>query len=348
MSRISTFLVSIAAAVLVADLGHAQANLTGETAAPITVPGNTMLGLAAATSSAGLINIQVATGQTLTNSIQNTAEGKTDVASAPFFLTFLLSKGAGPYAKLGPEKGAELADQLAVLYTYRFGVNALSAFESKNFGGWGAIEGATIYNGPPRGVALTRARGVIKIATGLDDGEGYTGVQVNWGQAVKTMTDGSVDAHSLPANFPDGFLSQASATGAMVVYSLPKAVFEGDAAQNFIKAPGTAGVVVPKDDLFGPDITVLSEDDMFRGIGEIGGEVVGKSMDEETAYMLTKAFLDSLDTVTARAPMMDSVWLGETDPQFTGLCSAVPLKYHPGAVRAWEEAGYPIPDCAKP
>ena len=28
-------------------------------------------------------------------------------------------------------------------------------------------------------------------------------------------------------------------------------------------------------------------------------------------------------------------------------CGPNPLKYHPGAVAAWEEAGYTIPDCAK-
>jgi hypothetical protein len=30
------------------------------------------------------------------------------------------------------------------------------------------------------------------------------------------------------------------------------------------------------------------------------------------------------------------------------MCGPSPVKYHPGAVRAWEEAGYTVPDCAKP
>jgi hypothetical protein len=348
MTIIKKALLGIALSGVLTGNAFAQENLTAETAAPVAVPGNTVLGLAEAAAAAGVADIQVAAGQTLTNSVQNVAEGNTDIAAAPFLLPFLLSKGAGPYAKLGPETGAELANNLAVLYTYRFGVSALSAYNSRNFGGWDAIAGATIYNGPPRGVALTRARGVAKIVTGLDDGDGYTGLQVNWGQAVKTMTDGSADAHILPTNFPDGRLAQAAASGAMTVFSMPIAAFESDAAQNFIRAPGSVGVVVPKDGLFGENITVASEDDMFRGIGEVGGDVVNKSMDDDTAYALTKAFLDSLDTIRARTPFMPNVWLGETDPQYTGLCSAVPLTYHPGAVRAWEEAGYTIPDCAKP
>ena len=60
----------------------------------------------------GIANIQLADGQTLTNSIQNVAEGKTDIAGTPYILPFLLSKGRGPYSKLGAEKGAELASNL--------------------------------------------------------------------------------------------------------------------------------------------------------------------------------------------------------------------------------------------
>lgn len=348
MSKTKFFVAVLTAALCAAGSGIAQVNLTAETAAPVAVAGNTVLGLSEATSSAGVANLQVATGQTLTNSIQNVAEGKTDIASSPFILTFLMSRGAGPYAKLGPEKGAELAGSLAVLYTYRFGVHTLSAFESKNFAGWEAIEGATIYNGPPRGAALTRARSVVKIATGFDEGEDYTGVQVNWGQSVKTMTDGSADAFVLPTNFPDGRLAQAAASGAMVVFSLPKDIFESDAAKKFAKAPGSVAITMPKEGLFGPNITVQSEDDLFRGLGEVGGEVVNTAMDEDTAYALTKAMLESLETVKNRTPFMSTVWLGETDTKFTSLCGAVPVKYHPGAVRAWEEAGYSIPDCAKP
>ena len=348
MNRLS-IVAGVLSALLASATASAQANLTAETAAPVAVPGVTMLALAEAAQAGGVANIQVATGQTLTNSAQNVAEGKTDIAAAPFLLTFLMSKGAGPYAALGAEKGAELADRLAVLYTYRFGTYALSSFESSGFGGWDAVEGATIFNGPPRGAALNRARALVKLSTGLDDGEGYTGIQVNWGQAVKTMTDGSADANVLPTSFPDGRLSQASASGTMVIHSMPADAYDSEAARKYMKAPGSVGVMVEgTEGLFGPNVVLESEDGMFRGIGEVGGEIVGKEMDEDLAYALTRAFLDNLDAFHAKAPMMDNVWLGETDPAKTGMCGAVPVKYHPGAVRAWEEAGYAIPDCAKP
>ncbi len=337
------------AASLIASSAIAQANLTAETGPPVTVPGVTMLALAEASAKAGVADIQVATGQTLTNSIQNVAEGKTDISSAPFLLTFLLERGGGPYGALGAEKGAELASTLSVLYTYRFGTYALSAYESSGFSGWDAVEGATIYNGPPRGAALSRARALVSLTTGLEDGKGYTGLQVNWGQAVKTMTDGSADAHVLPTNFPDGRMAQAGASGAMVIFSMPIEAYESEGAQKYMKAPGSVGMTKEIDgDIFGPNIRIVSEDNVFRGIAEVGGDIVQKSMDEETAYQLTKAFLDNLEEFEGKAPFMPTVWLGETDQSITGMCGAISLKYHPGAVRAWEEAGYTLPECAKP
>lgn len=338
----------VAALTFAAD-ANAQTNLTAEAASPVSAGGNTILGLAELAGEAGVANIQVTTGQVLTNAIQNVAEGKTDIGAAPFTLPFLLSKGVGPYAKLGPEKGAEMAGDLAVLYTYRLAVFGVSSYETSKFGGYDAIKGATIYNGPPRGGALNRARSMVKLATGLDEGDGYTGLQVSWGQAVKTVTDGSADAFILPMNFPDARLAPAASAGAMVVHSFPKDIFESEGAQKYAKAPGTAAVKVEiYDDMFGPGFSVISEDEFFRGYADVGGDIVNVSMDEELAYNLTKSFLEGMDRVEARTPYMPTIWLGETAIEFTGLCGAVPMKYHPGAVRAWEEAGYTIPDCAKP
>lgn len=332
-----------------ASTSFAQSNLSAETAAPNTVPGTSVLSLGEVAAQEGIADIQVKTNQTLTNSVQNVAEGSTDVATAPFLLPFLLSRGAGPYGALGAEKGAELAGQLATLYTYRYSVYGLSAYDSKQFAGWDAIEGATLYNGPPRGAALTKARGLVKLATGLDDGEGYSGVQVNWGQAVKTITDGSADAHVLPMSFPDGRLGQASASGAITVFSFPKETFESESGEKFGNAPGNIALSMPiEENMFGENISVSSVDDVFRGYADVGGEIVNVSMDEELAYKLTKAFLDNIDVYKNKAPNMPSSWFGETKVQLTGLCGPSPLKYHPGAVRAWEEAGFTLPDCAKP
>ena len=336
------------ATMLFGQAALGQANLTAETASPGSAPGVSVIALSEVAAKSNIANMQVSTGQTLTNSVQNVAEGKTDVAAAPFVLPFLMSKSVGPYAKLGKEKGAELTSRLAVLYTYRIACQGLYAYDSANFPGYGGIKGATVFNGPPRGAALTNARDLVRIVTGLEEKKDYNAVQVNWGQAVKTIQDGSADAMVLPMSFPDGRMTAALSSGDMTIFSMPIEAFEGDTFQKFTKRPGTVAVKLPISDMgWKGGVTVKSEDDNFRCPGTVGGEIVNVSMDFATAKGLTKAFLDGLDTFMAKAPFMPNSWHGETDIALTDMCGLNPLKYHPGAIAAWEEAGYSIPACAK-
>jgi len=324
-------------------------NLTGETASPGGSIHLSMAHLAEVAAAADVANIQVADGQTLTNSIQNVAEGKTDIAGTPYILPFLMSKGRGPYAKLGEEKGAELASNLRALYPVTLGIFALYAFDSKGLNGWDDLEGRSIYNGPPRGAALSNARAIIQLTSGLKDGDGYKGVQVNWGQAVKTITDGSADAVVLPILFPDSRITQALASGNMTVWSVPVDKWDSEPFQKYLRAPGSAPFTleVSKADL-GEGVTVVSEDGTFRGLATIGGDIVNKNMSFELAKALTKAHIDTLDELKAKAPFARYAGYGVVDSVKSGMCGPNPLKYHEGAVAAWEEAGYTIDDCAKP
>ena len=345
----SSKFLTVAATMLAASTAHAQTVLTAETAAPNTTPGISIISLSEAAASAGIADIQVSAGQTLTNSVQNVAEGKTDIAAAPFILPFLLSRGVGPYAGLGAETGADLASNLAVLYTYRISVQGLYAYDSSSVSGWDDIEGKTIYNGPPRGAALTNARLLTQTITGLEEGSGYKGIQVNWGQAVKTIQDGSADAFVLPQAFPDPRVTAALASGNMSIFSMPKDVFESDAFAKVAGLPGTVAFQMPVSETgYGDGVTVVSEDDTFRGPGTVGADIVNVSMDFELAKSLTAAFIENIESIYhAKAPFMAGTWHGETAIELTDMCGPNPLKYHPGAVAAWEEAGYALPDCAK-
>lgn len=338
---------AIVAASLCAAPAFAQANLTAETA---SAGGSTHLApshLTEVVGTQGIANIQLAEGQTLTNSIQNVAEGKTDIASAPHILPFLMSRGVGPYGKLGKEKGAELASNLRSIYPYTLGIFFLYAFDAKGVGGWDDLEGKVIFNGPPRGGALNNARTMIELITGLKDGEGYEGIQANWGQATAVISGGEPDAVVLPELFPNTRVSTIGSSGKLTAWSMPKDIYDSEAMQKYMKAPGSASVELPVAELqktMGDDWTFVSEDDTFRALATIGGDVVNKNMDEELVYKLVSAYVATLDDLKAKAPFGNTV--NYDNPAF-GMCGANPMKYHKGAVRAWEDAGFEIPDCAK-
>ena len=334
------------AAIFTATGAFAQANLTAETASP---GGATYLSPAHMTEIAGtrgIANIQLADGQTLTNSIQNVAEGKTDIAATPHILPFLMSRGVGPYGSLGKEKGAELAANLRAINPFTLGIFLLYAYDAKGISGWDGLEGKKIYNGPPRGGALNNARAMIQIITGLKDGEGYEGIQTNWGQGTALVTSGEPDAIVLPELFPGSRLTSITAAGKVTGWSMPKDVYDGEAMQKYMVAPGSAPFTMPLAELqatMGDDWTFISEDDTFRGFATIGGNVVHKDMDEQLVYDLVSAYVATLDELKAKAPFGNNV--GFDDPM-QGMCGVNPVKYHPGAVRAWRDAGYTIDECA--
>ncbi len=337
----------IAAAIGVfACTASAQTILTAETGPPGTVPFTAMTALAEIAAAENIADFQVADSQTLTNSLQNVANGTTDVSGAPLILTFLMSRGAGPYAKLGAEKGAEMIANVQALHTYNYGGFGLYAYDSASVNGWDDIAGKTILNGPPRGAALTNDRQILQLVSGVEDGKDYKGIQVNWGQMPKTITDGSADAMMLPVTFPDNRITRSLAAGSMTLWSIPKDVWEGERMQKYIQSPGTAGIVFDLSDL--PEqkgLTIVSEDGIWRSPSTVAAEVVNASMDFETAKALTAAVIEHTDVMLSKTPFMATTGIGSVG---LGLCGAVPLKYHPGAIAAYEEAGMTVPDCAKP
>ena len=341
-----SFLAALAGLVLFGGAASAQVNLTAETASP---GGATHLSPAHMTEIAGtkgIANIQLADGQTLTNSIQNVAEGKTDIAATPYILPFLMSRGVGPYGSLGKEKGAELASNLRAINPFTLGIFLLYAYDAKNIDGWDDLKGRKIYNGPPRGGALTNARSMIQIVAGLKDGEDYEGLQVNWGQGTTLVTSGEPDAIVLPELFPGSRLTSVTAAGKMTGWSMPKAAYESEEMQKYMQAPGSAPVTMDIATLrekMGDDWTFISEDDTFRAFATIGGNVVHKDMDEQLVYELVSSYVASLDDLKAKAPYGDTVGF---DMPMQGMCGANPVKYHPGAARAWIDAGYKIEQCA--
>ncbi|MEM9107550.1 MAG: TAXI family TRAP transporter solute-binding subunit [Pseudomonadota bacterium] len=324
----------------------AQANLTAETSSPGGATHLSPAHLTEIAGTTGITNIQLTDGQTLTNSIQNVAEGKTDIAGTPHILPFLMSRGVGPYGSLGKEKGAELAGNLRAINPFTLGIFLLYAYDAKGIDGWDDLKGRKIYNGPPRGGALTNARSMIQIVSGLKDGEDYEGLQVNWGQGATLVTSGEPDAIVLPELFPGSRLTSVTAAGKMTGWSMPKEAYESEAMQKYMQAPGSAPFTMPLADLqakMGDDWTFISEDDTFRAFATIGGNVVHKDMDEDLVYELVTAYIASLDDLKAKAPYGDSV---SFDFPMLGMCGANPLKYHPGAARAWRDAGYELDDCA--
>lgn len=347
--RISKLLAAAAVTAMTASAATAQVNLSAEASSPGNSPHLSMIHLGDVLGRAGIANLQIQEGQTLTNSIVNVAEGKTDMSPMPTVLHFLLEKGRGPFSSQG-EKGAALAANLRALYPYNAGAYGLVSHRSNNITKWGDLAGKTVFNGPPRGAALVNARQAIQMAAGLQDGKDYKGLQANWGQLANILVDGSAEAFVIPLTFPSERVVVALSAGDVTIVSTPKDIYESEAYQKFLAAPGNIPIEIAAEDMgYGKaqGVTLVSEDGIFRGMGTAFVDIVHKDMDFELVKAITATYIRTMDQLKAKAPYARNIGLGVLDARKSGLCGALSLKYHPGAVAAWEEAGYTVPDCAK-
>ncbi|MFZ5965363.1 TAXI family TRAP transporter solute-binding subunit [Thalassococcus sp. BH17M4-6] len=332
----------------------AQATLTAETTTPGSTPHYIDSTLAAILESAGVATLQITEGATLTNSVQAVAEGQLDMAPAPLILPFLLSRGIGPYSGVGPEKGAELAGNLRALFFNAGSAQILGYYNNNPVADIRDMSGLRIWNGPPRGAALTSGRAMIQLLSGLQDGQGYEGVQTPWPDTVSTITSGAVDAWTIPEGLPSGREIAIAAAGGITLHDVPSDLLASELGQQILAAPGHAAYSVPVEEFraayAGNDITVVTDDDTFDSFATAFAQIVPASMDDDLVYRIVTAYLEGEDRFVSGSPRGPFIRLsfGDLDGTAQGACGAVQIKMHPGAIRAFEDAGHTVADCLRP
>lgn len=343
-----------AAAVLLPLAAAAQVTLTAETTTPGSTPHYVDTTLAAILDSAGVATMQITEGATLTNSVQAVAEGRLDMAPAPLILPFLLSRGIGPYSGVGPEKGAELAGNIRALFFNAGSAQVFGHYNSNPVADIRNLEGLRIWNGPPRGGALTSGRAMIQLLSGLKDGEGYEGIQTAWPDTVPTITGGGADAWTIPEGLPSGRQIAIAASGGITLYDVPSDLLASKLGQQIVGAPGHAPYSLPVEVVRkayeGNDITIVTDDDTFDSFATAFGQIVPATMDEELVYNIVKAYLEGENRFLEGSPRgpFTKLSFGDLDGKTQGVCGVVQVKMHPGAIRAFEEAGHTVADCLRP
>jgi len=339
---------------IVPAVALAQTTLTAETTSPGSTPHYVDTTLAAVLGSAGVATLQITEGATLTNSVQAVAEGRLDMAPAPLILPFLLSRGIGPYAGVGPEAGAEAAGNIRALFFQVASAQMFGHYNSSPIEDIRDLSGQRIWNGPPRGAALTSGRAMIQLLSGIKEAEGYEGVQSPWPDTVSTITGGAVDAWTIPEGLPSGRQIAIAAAGGITIYDVPSDLLESELGQQIVAAPGHAPYSVPVEEFraayAGNDITIVTDDDTFDTFALAFAQIVTASMDDDLAYNITKAYLEGEErflTGSPRGPYL-GLSFGDLDGVSQGVCGAVQVRMHPGAIRAYEDAGHTVADCLRP
>jgi len=343
-----------AVVALAPALATAQVTLTAETTSPGSTPHYIDTTLAAVLESAGVATMQITEGATLTNSVQAVAEGQLDMAPAPLILPFLLSRGIGPYAGVGEDKGADLAQNIRALFFTAASAQIFGHYNSGTVSDIRNLDGLRIWNGPPRGAALTSGRAAVQLLAGLQDGDGYEGIQTPWPDTVSAITGGGADAWTIPEGLPSGRQIAIAAAGGTTIYDMPSDLLASELGQQIVNAPGHAPYSVPVEEVraayAGNDITIVTDDDTFDSFATAFAQIVPATMDDGLAYEITRAYLAGQERFVTGSPRGPYLFLsfGDIDGVSQGVCGAVQVKMHPGAIRAYEEAGHSIADCVRP
>lgn len=282
------------------------------------------------------IELQINSDQTLTRSALSLGTGRIDAAIVPPPAFNAMSHAAGPYKDAG-DQAKQAAANIRSLFPFAGGVFQPIVWADSGIETWGDMKGKRIFIGPPAGAANRQISGLLKLAGGLEIDTDYEPVRLGWGAAIQSFQDGQFDV--LIGAFPVGAAS-----------------VEQLGLQRKIRIIGVSDDVVGSGD-WATYLSQMGETNTKIAAGTYDGQVnadqvlnaaayamvfaVNKSMDDDLAYTLTKAYWDNVDSYKKSVAVLAQL---PTDDPLAG--DNVPL--HPGAARYYSEQGVSIPDSIAP
>jgi TRAP transporter TAXI family solute receptor len=308
-----------------AALGPAAhaAKISMESGGTNSVVGMVPQAMAANWAKAG-VDVQLALDQTLTRSLLKLAQGSLDSSVIPLPAYPALVRGVGPYAKMG-DKAKALAPNVRSLFAFTASTYHPIVWADSGIEKWSDIQGKRVFIGPPAGAANAQITGLVKSASGLEEGKDYQGIKAPWGVAADNFRDGQYDVYIGSYAIGSQALVEMSLSRKIRVLSLPN-------RNDPPAALGMAVATIPAKTYPG---LVNSQDIVaWRTLMMLA---VNKDMPDDVAYKLTKAYFESIPSLKAGNAALSVL---DPDDAFSGLVA--PL--HPGAVKYYKEAGRAVPD----
>lgn len=268
------------------------------------------------------VNVQLAMGQTLTKSLLKVANGSLDSSVIPPGAYTALKVGKGPYAKMGAEKGAEMAKPVRALYGFPGSSYHSITWADNGINEWKDAAGKRVYIGPPAGAANAQITSLA--AAGGLEADSYEGIKAPWGAAAQAFQDGQFDVYV--GSFPVGSQVVAELSLKRPIRILP--IPMGTEPK---KGLGMEKSVIPAGTY--PDQANDADAATFLTLMFMG---VNESMSDELAYTLTKVYMESREEMGKNNRLL--AHLSSYSP-FVGVTA--PL--HPGAIKYYEEQGIAVP-----
>ena len=229
----------------------------------------------------------------------------------------------GPYAQLG-DKSKALADNVRSLWAFSASTWHAIAWADGKVQTWADIKGKRVYIGPPAGAANAQIRGLIKAASGFEEGKDYEGIKAPWGVATAGFQDGQYDLYIGAFSLGSQALVELSLSRKIRLLGLssqeaPPAALGMQV--NTIPAGTYPGMVNTEPVTTWQTLMMMA---------------VRKDLSDDLAYKLTKTYFESLPALKAGNAALAVL---SADDALSGLVP--PL--HPGALKYYQEVGRAVP-----
>ena len=277
------------------------------------------------------IEIKVDATGAATKHMIDLAEGMIDICmNSPVVYSLMKAKKA-MYSKL--ENAPELAKNLNLLFWFPYGQYHVVTYADAGIKTLNDIRGKRVFLGPPGGGAWNAAREWIEVTTGMKPNEDFDNVKGSWSSAFQGFQDRQFDVYIAGGIAPFPQVDQLGLTSKLHLLGLTKAEFEAnEAAMKSTSKPGREVGIIPAG-IYGKGVD--NKEDVYT-LGSVVGVTVNKSMDDETAYKLTKLFWEEAKKNSDTHP-----WLKNLSKQYAVQEGG--MKLHPGAAKYYKEQGVTIP-----
>ena len=269
------------------------------------------------------VDVELALGQTLTKSLLKMGEGSLDASVIPLPAYASLVDGTGPYAKMG-DKAKSLAGNVRSLFAFTASTYHAIVWADSGIERWADIKGKRVFIGPPAGAANAQIKGLVKAASGYEEGKDYTGIKAPWNVATDNFKDGQYDVYVGAFGIGSQALVELTLGRKIRLLSMPDK--SAPPAKLGMKVSAVPAHTYPGQ-VNDNDVVAWSTLMMLA---------VNKDMADDVAYKLTKTYFEQLPALTSSNAVMKHLSAADA---FDGMTT--PL--HPGALKYYKEVGMAVP-----
>lgn len=294
-----------------------------------------MVGLSTVVAKNTNHTIEVNAGIPVSKSMVKSAKGGLDLTGLVLALVPLMQQGKGPYAKL--ENSSELAGNLRSILAHPSGMFHVVTFEKSGIRTLADLKGKKVYTGPARSAMRSTGTSLIKSDTGYEAGVDYEILDLDLQGGQQAFLDGHVDVWVRPAPLGGAMIEQVGVSRNIRILGMSEEGINSEIAKMYQKDPGASIDVIPANTYSGQ-----INDGPVKTMGFWLGMGVNAQADEQTIYEITNAVINNLETFKSTGGVLFDQLSRDT------LLSYLNIPLHPGAYRAYQEAGISVPEALIP